>query len=253
MIPMPDGLADAEESSDMRRALAYALYSTDPDMEFARTVFSEKLSPRERYRADDAWESLVASGIDRSEQESLSKSAAQYARNLSEHGHLTWYTWAYANWNTKWNAYESSLCGRTISFTTAWCAPTPVFEAMIARYPDVPMSMSWYEEQGIENTGEIVSDGKGNVWYYQGGQSERAAGIYARLTGAEHVLYDTDRLVAYQEEDFEDDPEYFEEEGISREDMEKVEPAEVGAAAKGLYGLPFKAEHFEVDKRLFPR
>lgn len=35
--------------------------------------------------------------------------------------------------------------------------------------------------------------------------------------------------------------------------MEKVEPAEVGAAAKGLYGLPFKAEHFEVDKRLFPR
>lgn len=169
LIPMPEGLADAEESSDMRRALAYALYSTDPDMESARDVFSEKLSPRERYRVDDAWESLVASGIDRSEQESLSKSAAQYARNLSEHGHLTWYTWAYANWNTKWNAYESSLCGRTISFTTAWCAPIPVFEALIAKYPDVPMNMSWYEEQGIENTGEIVSDGKGNVWYYQGG------------------------------------------------------------------------------------
>lgn len=97
LIPMPEGLADAEESSSMRRAIAYALYSTDPDMESARDVFSEKLPLRERYRADDAWESLVASGIDHEEQESLSKSAAQYARNLSEHGHLTWYTWACAN------------------------------------------------------------------------------------------------------------------------------------------------------------
>ena len=44
----------------------------------------------------------------------------------------TWYDWHRANWNTKWNAYESVFNDeeKSISFETAWSVPYPIIIAV---------------------------------------------------------------------------------------------------------------------------
>lgn len=252
-IPMPPSLLDADEGSVCDKAIAYALYSPDPEMDGIKSVFSDMLSDRKRFSIDRAWERTIEEGLDAEECERLSSQAQLYAKNIEECGHMTWYTWSCAHWNTKWNAYECDLSDNIISFTTAWNAPTPVFEAIITKYPDIPMGISWYEEQGIENVGEIVSDGCGMAHYYQGSRTEVAAGIYARCLGEDSVLFDPERKFACTEEHFEEDPEYFEEEGIQKEDLWVVEASPLGEAACGMHGVSFEVIPLEAREKVFPR
>lgn len=65
-----------------------------------------------------------------------------------EPGVICWYTWNRNNWGTKWNAYDDQTTeesvyeafdGETLGrfniiFTTAWSAPTPIFEAIEHRW-----------------------------------------------------------------------------------------------------------------------
>lgn len=59
---------------------------------------------------------------------------------MAQIGYEDWYEWACASWGTKWNAsdveIDSSGYGYAeITFTTAWCAPTPVIEALREKFP----------------------------------------------------------------------------------------------------------------------
>jgi hypothetical protein len=51
-----------------------------------------------------------------------------------------WYSWAIANWGTKWNASESRYSTTNpqsvIWFDTAWDPPVPVFEALAKGFPE---------------------------------------------------------------------------------------------------------------------
>lgn len=65
------------------------------------------------------------------------------------------YNWCADHWGTKWNAYQQKepvvddwhdeYTTVKMSFTTAWCAPVPVFVAMAERWPDLDFELVWYE------------------------------------------------------------------------------------------------------------
>lgn len=248
LIPMPESL-DVSNGSVTDDALAYALYSTDPDMADAKKIIKEKCSAHDLRWTDRSWERIMENGLDDEEKDKLATLAKAYAHNIDAYGHMTWYSWANENWNTKWNAYEAQLNGKYISFATAWCAPTPIFEALIAKYPDIWMNIYWYEEQGIENVGDIVSDGKGSVWFYQGSRDEVAAKVYAKCNDGETVYFDEEGECVYTEYEIEDDPEYFEEElGI---DVDELVVVEVPKSIAPVYGTHYEIKEFGKGGQVF--
>lgn len=55
-------------------------------------------------------------------------------------GEVCWYTWNGENWGTKWNACNTRDFNRVapeqvnFRFDTAWCAPSPIFDAIKERW-----------------------------------------------------------------------------------------------------------------------
>ena len=83
-------------------------------------------------------------------------SRAESARRVKEYGCNNWYAWANKNWGTKWNAgetYVDRLSDTEIrmSFDTAWCAPTSVFDAIEEKF-GVELSAISLHEGGEDPT-----------------------------------------------------------------------------------------------------
>ena len=56
-------------------------------------------------------------------------------RRMKEYGALNWYDWAYANWGTKWNAYEVKLIDWSdtklvVDIQTAWDTPHEIWRKL---------------------------------------------------------------------------------------------------------------------------
>jgi hypothetical protein len=78
-----------------------------------------------------------------------------------------WYNWNNANWNTKWDASDVSVhtltnaVGRpvniSITFSTAWAAPDPVFEEMSRQFPALTFDVHWEEEQGFGAEVQVIA------------------------------------------------------------------------------------------------
>jgi len=78
----------------------------------------------------------------------------QMVRNIREHGFPSWYEWSVSNWDTKWNAYGTSLeDSDKLRFNTAWSAPHNVIKALSAKFPDHPILHSWADEDIGNNCG----------------------------------------------------------------------------------------------------
>ena len=55
------------------------------------------------------------------------------------YGKNNWYDWSIENWGTKWNGYDSEVCGNNqFKFCTAWSAP---------HRPSVPLSSAYSRAQ----------------------------------------------------------------------------------------------------------
>lgn len=74
-------------------------------------------------------------------------------RNLQKFGAATWYSWCTKHWGTKWNAYDCSHNGETLSFLTAWSAPRPVLRELSRLYPEIGIAHSWADEDIGNNCG----------------------------------------------------------------------------------------------------
>lgn len=77
----------------------------------------------------------------------------------------SWYYWNSRNWGTKWDACHAEFIGSDTGgsieylFDTAWSPPEPVFQVMIAEFPQLRFSILYEEEQGWG--GELTGmDGK---------------------------------------------------------------------------------------------
>lgn len=69
-----------------------------------------------------------------------------------------WSDWNRANWGTKWNGYstkieplDGDLC--RLEFETAWSHPTPVMEALAAKFPGETIGVEWADEDFGSNLG----------------------------------------------------------------------------------------------------
>ena len=72
---------------------------------------------------------------------------------LEKYGFRDWYSWAVANWGTKWGCYDQDLEADQINFTTAWdTLSDDVLDRLAKHFPN--MIFYYEEEQGWG--GEIV-------------------------------------------------------------------------------------------------
>lgn len=126
-----------------------------------------------------------------SKKEELYRKGQTYVSNIRNYGHATWYEWCYANWGTKWNAYENEQADEdTISFWTAWSNPEPIMLKLSEMYPDVIIEHWWADEDVGSNDGYRA---------YKGGEiidgdycescSSEAYEIYIKCWGESNCLY----------------------------------------------------------------
>jgi hypothetical protein len=168
-----------------------ALINGDEDVDFNRIVtmpdslhvaggraedlakFVHQGSPRAG-DAVDFWRALTTSGgLREMERGGLSsykdedfEEFIQILRNLRKHGHASWYDWSVANWGTKWNAYETQHNDH-LQFDTAWSAPLPVIEKLVAMFPEETIEHKWADEDIGSNYGHRI--------YTKGGHFEEPA------------------------------------------------------------------------------
>lgn len=91
-----------------------------------------------------------------------------------------WYVWNRENWGTKWDCYDikvgaehtildrlasagSELVSEVVRFDTAWSPPIPVFDAMIAAYPDCEFRFRWMDEDMMGHGGGHIVVKNGEV------------------------------------------------------------------------------------------
>ena len=79
---------------------------------------------------------------------------------IPEENHTNWYDWSVANWVTKWNVSEVDMITNehdsvvTYYFDTAWNPPTPIYNVLKEKYPEVYISW-FYDEPGMEFSGYL--------------------------------------------------------------------------------------------------
>lgn len=71
---------------------------------------------------------------------------------------FNWYDWHYDYWGTKWNAcdawtYRPSDNVLMISFETAWCFPSPIWERLAQDYPTAIFNVDFADEDLGNNCG----------------------------------------------------------------------------------------------------
>ena len=108
------------------------------------------------------------------EQKALKK---QQASNRKKYGYPTWYEFANYEWGTKWDANDAEIIYVTepewtdngelidasvfVSFDTAWCSPTGIYEELVAMGFEVDAR---YYESGCGFAGWFTNEG-GNSYF----------------------------------------------------------------------------------------
>ena len=83
-------------------------------------------------------------------------------------GHTSWYPWAIENWGTKWGAYSFEMLGDLpgpleFKFETAWASPTPIFDALAAKFPQLKFAVVGFDEGWNFAVHGEIADGLNNV------------------------------------------------------------------------------------------
>ena len=147
LIPMPEELM-VESRSRMGPAIAWALSE-----EGRRDVSEAELFPYKRMTWGESPEKLLERARERAEETIDGMSLSEYGMRLMENqrrfGAATWYEWCNEHWGTKWNACNARWDGLSVAFDTAWAAPGPIFGALMERFPEMPMEISWANEEEL--------------------------------------------------------------------------------------------------------
>lgn len=86
--------------------------------------------------------------------------------NKIKYGHPTWYEWAYANWKTKWNAYDQQLSNKTINFNTVWTNVLYLILKLSEMFPKVSLNYAFNEAADYEHY-HIYEIKGGDIKYYK--------------------------------------------------------------------------------------
>ena len=72
----------------------------------------------------------------------------------AKYGADNWYDWSINNWGTKWNAYDIHIVDDQVTFHTAWSTPFRAMVKLSEAFPDVVISVRYYDEDFGANVGE---------------------------------------------------------------------------------------------------
>lgn len=82
----------------------------------------------------------------------------------AETGHRSWYSWAIANWGTKWAPNVTDFDGHNIRFETAWCPPDQLIRRSSEMFPNLTFTVVSTEEgeafvcASVFRGGQLVSE-----------------------------------------------------------------------------------------------
>lgn len=101
------------------------------------------------------------------------------------YGACEWYDWQVTNWGTKWDAYEISWNGDSVSFQTAWSTPEPIFRKLAAKFPKVKFFIAYADEDTGSNCGFLVVENDKFSWLDASRTDE--ADLYAMIIQGSEV------------------------------------------------------------------
>ena len=156
IIPMP-GELEIEDSTWTEKAALLALaeeQGTDgleemsPEGQEAARRLLWNCSP-ETFRDILGKARYTAEKLPEDRLEAFRALGARALSNIRRYGHKTWYGWRCVNWGTKWEPWQTEVCGEdAIEFFTAWGPPLPVIAELSAQYPGRPVTITWLAEGG---------------------------------------------------------------------------------------------------------
>lgn len=73
-----------------------------------------------------------------------------------KYGADNWYDWAIKNWGTKWNAYNVEVSDDQVMFQSAWSTPFNAMLKMSKAFPEVYISVRYFDEDFGANVGEYT-------------------------------------------------------------------------------------------------
>lgn len=92
--------------------------------------------------------------------ETLPITQAMFDDYRQRFGFTDWYSWRTNHWDTKWNCYSINADNwdseNTIVFQTAWSTPLAIFEELSRKFPDLSISVRYYDEDFGSNVGEFT-------------------------------------------------------------------------------------------------
>jgi len=157
VMPMPNDIKNSEPSSEVDETLL-ALGRRD------------MLKSTGSFLADKHLKGCCVS------REALAK-AEEAVELYEEHGHYNWYTWAFANWGTKWNAVRFGVDvdapGRYVCrFETVWNPPFSILKKLGEMFPTLdflltggdPEADRGFEARSQHGEFELVYDHEPLVW-----------------------------------------------------------------------------------------
>ena len=114
--------------------------------------------------------------------------------NLAAYQARDWYGWSIREWGTKWNAYDQSLEGNTITFLTAWSGVPELLQQVAAQYPNIEFEYMYADEDWGQNTGDFIFKGDDIRSHLPSGGSPEARAIAEGLLGPCWCEEDEDEL-----------------------------------------------------------
>ena len=163
VVPMPPEIERSESSSkaDLAWRLKYGDWHEVKDG-FGPDSFSSREDAIEAARAVDRWRPMVMGTRDNPFPVIPARSFDELADAVQElivkYGHADWYSWACANWGTKWSAVRAGWMSparaasreshQVAYFDTAWGPPIPVIAALSQRFPATILRVTYCEPDG---------------------------------------------------------------------------------------------------------
>lgn len=175
-IPMPEELRYTTSGGYVNELIGLYLINTLPFKEFKTEFkkcvkygwYEEYFISKERAcayfeeRLHGRTEDIIKDGYGEDAKEICRVTGKDYYEMHLKYGCHDWYDWANKYWGTKWDAFDVDISENEIRFTTAWCAPEPIFNEICKRFSDADIEFESEYEDNLLTLGRN-SDG----YYYE--------------------------------------------------------------------------------------
>ena len=194
LIPMPEGL-DVEAGSRTEDGIQIVLDELKrSEIEGSQQIIDAVIAAKRKENIFSSFSPLSTSELvnlitvakKNGFYDDMVKAGKQAIKNIVETGYSDWYHWSIANWGTKWNSYSygDSRKDLEVYFQTAWDAPKPVIEKLMAEMPAGSIVEYEYADENIGHNVGHYDPALGIVFPYENG-SDKAMEVAVRLNGVE--------------------------------------------------------------------